>query len=113
MSFVKFTGSHKTVGPMVSIYKAGAIGLNKAVLDKYELRKYRYALFYYDKDEQKIGIQFTSKEEAGAYAIRPRSGKAADLSGRAFLQYFEIEHSETKRFMPEWDDRHNMLIIQP
>lgn len=113
MAFVRFTAGHRIVTPAVSIYSTGQMAVNGLCLEQYGLRKHKFVVLYYDPDAKKIGIQFTSDDKAeGAYSARGRTGKAIDISGRAFLKCWDIMPEKTQRYTPEYDKARRMLIIQ-
>lgn len=111
--FVKFTAGHRIVIPKLSIYPSGQVGINALCLDQYDLRKYSYVTLWYDPDRKRIGFQFTNDTNIeGIYKVRPRSGRASDITARAFLRYWDIDHRKTKRYTPEFNQDGNMLVIQ-
>lgn len=114
MAFEKFT---KTRGrgytPKVSIWSRGQIGFNEGCLLRYDLKKFTHVVLFYDKDNKKIGIKFTNNQsDDGATKIIIRKTGGASISANAFLSYYNIEHSKTKRYDASYDKDADMYIIQ-
>lgn len=114
MAFEKFTRTRGRIDtPKVSIWSRGQIGLNQAALDEFNLAKYKYAIFYYDKDNEKIGIEFTNDEKAeGMNKLIDRKGAGTSISALAFLKHYKIDFSETAKYDIEYDEESNLYIFE-
>jgi hypothetical protein len=112
MAFEKFLYSGKTFKPRIAIRQNGQIGFNKGAEKRFELNKYEYIILYYDKEEQKIGIQLTNEENIkGVMKLQKRPLNIA-ISAKSFFEYYNISYSETKIYDPEWDEKNKMIIIK-
>ncbi len=97
--------------PRVTITKSGQIGLNSSCLDKYFNSK-ENVLLYVDKNKKKIGIKPINRPEENSFRISFSVKRTTgSISGHSFLKYCRIDFPQTKRFIPEWDSRENILTI--
>lgn len=110
-SFVRFTKVGRAYKPKVSITQSGLIGFNSGAVHKFHINDYKFAILYYSSSENCIGIQLTNNEnDEGVCKIRIRTS-GADISARAFFEYFDIDHSITNRYDAFLDDKQNMIIV--
>jgi hypothetical protein len=110
MAFEKFTAVGKSFAPKLSIRSNGQIGFNFGAIEKYGLSKYPYAVLFYDKDTNKIGVKITkNKDEEGACKLSVRNGNAS-IGAKSFLDYYSIPYSKTARFETVWDEKEEMII---
>lgn len=101
----------KVSSPKITIAAAGYIGFNSACMAKYFKNK-NFVQLYWDKD-RKIGFKPIEKETAGAFKISSAgSGKPGSIAGRSFLKYYEIDFSKSKGYIPEWNEKEEMLVIK-
>lgn len=71
-----------------------------------------FVQLYWDKD-RKIGFKPIEKETAGAFKISSAgSGKPGSIAGRSFLKYYEIDFSKSKGYIPDWNEKEEMLVIK-
>jgi len=111
MSFERFTKSGRSYKPKVSITSSGLIGFNNGAVKRFDLNNYKYSVLYYDKEGKRIGISLTNDEnEEGICKLRNRAS-GADISARAFFDFYEIDYSETRRYDAIWDDVEKKIII--
>jgi len=111
MAFEKFTSRGRSFKPRVSIWKRGQIGLTQAAVDKFNLFENQYVVAFYDKDVQKIGLKFTSnKQEEGAAKMNVKS-TGAIFSAKAFLDYYEIDYTKTKRYDIDFDKEAELYVF--
>ena len=85
---------------MASVRKGGKIGLNQGTTKRYNLSDYQFVLLFYDKEDQKIGIDFTNDpNEAGAIKLKlNQSETAVSISAKAFFDFYQIDYSQTRRY---------------
>lgn len=114
MAFERFTKTRgRGYAPKVSIWSRGQIGFNEGCLVRYDLKQYKYAVLYYDKDNKKIGIKFTNnKTDDGAMKVIFRETGGASISANAFLGFYNIDHTKTKRYDVNYDEDAGMFIIE-
>lgn len=64
-NFKKFEGKEKAypLKKKIIIRKSKSIGFTKAFCESNNIRDFRYAVFYWDKDKEAIGIHLTNEEE--------------------------------------------------
>ena len=113
MAFEKFTRTRGKVDtPKVSIWSRGQIGLNKGAVDEFNLGQYKYAVLYYDKDNEKIGIEFTNDGKAeGISKMIARKNAGTSISALAFLQHYRIDFSETAKYDIEHDEESGLYVF--
>jgi hypothetical protein len=112
MGFERFTAPVRSAKLTVSIWSKGQIGFSKFITAKCELEKFPYVIFFYNKEERKIGFRFTSDEnEAGARKLNIRKTGAV-VGATAFLDYYEIDHQGSKKFLATFDAAEKMLVIK-
>ena len=95
MGFVRFTDI-KTKGhrPRVSIRTNGQLGFNRGAVNRFELKKFHYAVLFYDPDNMRIGIKRTDNaDEDGACKLRVKENNAY-MAARSFLDSNRIEYLE-------------------
>ena len=111
MAFTRFTETGGRFRPVVSISKAGLVSLNKGAARRFNVDRCEAAILFYDADTNRIGIKPTNDmTEDGTCRIRKRE-TGADISGLAFLEFFEIKHERTRRFSAVWDDENEMIVV--
>jgi len=111
MAFERFTASGRSFKGRVSIRKNGQISLSQGAVQKFNLADHPYAVLFYDKEGQMIGLKPTrDPEEPGAYKMNHK-GMGATISGLAFLDYYGIDYSHSRRYEARWDEKHEMIVI--
>jgi len=110
MAFEKFVKTGRGYAPKVSIWMGGQIGFNQGAVERFNIRSFEYAVLFYDKDEQKIGIVFTNEAEEGANKIA-KGKTGAFISARAFLDYYGIPHDKTERYVFNYDETNKLYVI--
>jgi hypothetical protein len=111
MAFERFVKPGRIYTPSVSIWSRGQISFNQGCAIKYNLENYKYAILFYDRESRRIGIKFTNDEtENGAIAMnKGRTGFT--LSGNAFLGYYDIPHSTTRKYAVQYNDSEEIYVI--
>lgn len=111
MGFVKFTESARSYKLKISIRTNGTLGFNSGAVEKFGLRSYGYALLFYDKEKNLVGVKPTKSDEEGAHTLNV--GKTgAWIAARRFLDYFGINTDVTKRCDARWDDKEKMIVFE-
>jgi len=111
MAFVKFTETGKSFTPKVSISNRGMIGFNQGAKNRFELDKYTVCILYYDKDEQKVGFEFSTDEQTeGAIRLRHRE-IGADIGAKSFLAYFDIVPEATMLYQAKAGEKPGWLVV--
>ena len=94
--------------PNVTIQPRGLISINQSAFRK--MGEPELVVLMYDREENRVGIVGTNDEDKG-YRVRvaARLGSPAVVSGSAFLNYYDIIPSETRRWAPTFEDQ--IMII--
>lgn len=114
MAYEEFTAKSRATTdiPMISILKQGVIGINNECYGKY-FKNYKYAIFFFDKENKKIGIKPTNEPASNTYTIRiSRDGKLASVSAMAFLNYYNIPHKDSKSYPCDWNESEKILEVK-
>ncbi len=109
MPFEKFTQTGKSYRPKISIRSNGQIGFNFGAIERFKLSKYKYAILFFDRENTRIGIRLTNNEEEGICKLQVRKSNAA-IAAKAFLDYYSIDYSKTKRYEAAWDEKEDMIV---
>lgn len=110
MGFEKFTQTGRSFTPKVSIWSRGQIGFNKGAVKRFDLGKFNYVVFFYDKDTNRIGIKPIEKAEEGAVTLNQKTTGAA-VGAKAFLDFYDIDYKETRQYNVQEDKENNLLVI--
>lgn len=114
MPFEQYTGAVNTrsLDPVMAISKNGTFRFNMPAVKALNLKSYKYAVFYYDKEEKRISIELThSTAKQGTYTLRfKKDGYGADISASAFLRHIKYDYSESKRFNLYHDGNSGLLV---
>jgi hypothetical protein len=95
--------------PAVSITKNGMFVVNSTAVDQY-FKGTRHIQFYWDADQERVGIKPLSGKTEKAYKINySPKGNVGTVSGTAFLSFAEIPHKETKSFPAKWNEEEKLL----
>jgi hypothetical protein len=94
--------------PAVTIQKRGALSLNAAAYET--IGSPGYVELLYDREERRIGIR-ASDLSPHAYVVRGVGENEAThvVSGKAFLNYYEIPRGVARRWIAEEQD--GILVI--
>jgi hypothetical protein len=105
-----------------SIRSNGSIGLSQGAILKYKLNTGDwFAVLFYDKEKQVIGIKRTlDGHDSGATKIVTRSVPGLNgqpsytsfISAKSFFDFYGIQIPRVSRSYPlEWSNEHDMLLI--
>lgn len=113
MSFERYIGQRAAMKePKASIWKAGQINLNRAFLEKYDVKKTSFALLFFDKDKKKIAFRLIQNgKEPGAAKLSPKASGAM-IHTKGFLKYFGIEGGKGRRFDVRYDEKEDLYILE-
>jgi hypothetical protein len=96
--------------PSVTIQKRGILSINKVAHEM--IGSAELVELLYDREERIIAIRPADGPSPHAYSIRPQSQRSsgqAILSATAFTQYYDIDTSVSRRWVPYGSD--GMLCI--
>jgi hypothetical protein len=111
MAFEKYEGQRpRGTKDIVSIRKNGQIAFNSKSVQSFEVRNFKFAFLYFDKDKEKIGIELSNTKSRGARKITMLGGTAL-ISGSAFLKHFNISVAKAKKFEPKYDVSRKMITL--
>ena len=111
MGFERFDQIGRSFAPKVSIWSRGQIGFNNGAVTRFELDKFDYVVFMFDKEEQKIGLLFTAnKDEKGAVKLNKRT-VGISVGAKSFLDYYGIDYSTTEQYEINYDKENSLHVI--
>lgn len=100
-SFVKHTQVGKRFEERITITRARHVGFPTQFYKDNALESYNYAVLFYDKDRNAIGIKFVTDKEEGAIAIaRHSKGYGGYISATSF---FRSNRINTKRYAGRYE----------
>lgn len=111
MAFEKYEGQRpRGTKDIVSIRKNGQIAFNSKSVQSFEIKNFKFAYLYFDKEKERIGIEFSNTKGRGARKITMLGGTAL-ISGSAFLKHFNISIVKAKKFEPNFDVAKKMITL--
>jgi hypothetical protein len=111
MPFEKFTQTGQRFNPKISIWEGGQIGFNQGAITRYNLENYKFAILFFDRENKRIGIKFTNNEkEEGIIKFNQRKTGGV-ISGKAFLDYYDINYSQTIKNLDIFFDKENEIYV--
>lgn len=112
MAFERFTQTGQRFKPKISIWgKGGQIGFNQGAINRYNLGSYQYAILFFDRENNKIGIKFTNdNKEEGVIKFKIRATGGV-IAGKAFMDCYGIDYSKTKNFDMIFDEENGLYVI--
>ncbi len=110
MHFEKFTSYGRGYRATCSIRSNAQIGFNRGSIHRFGLKD-GYAVLFFSSDGNIIGVKINVPEtEDGATRLIIRDNNAF-ISGRSFLEYYNIPYDITRQYEARWSDEHDMLLI--
>lgn len=112
MALQKFVKTNKrSKEQSVAVWFRGQIGLNRVLVEKYNLEQYKKAVLFYDPEKKQMVFQFSSVESEGAVNVIYSKLHVGLISGKNYLDFFNIEHSKSVRYPAHYDEKTNMLAL--
>ena len=111
MAFERYVRDGRMYKPMVSIWARGQIGFNRGAIERYKIQDYRFAVLFFDRETQRIGIQLTNDEHGEGVTAVIKGKSCVIISAASFLNNYNIEHEITRRYAVEFDTGSAMYII--
>lgn len=114
MAFKKFKNQDSKSSspfPILSIWKKGAAGFNIAAYQLCKLDKYNFVETYFDEDINRIGFRFVPEKTEYSRSLSKRPS-GCTFALRAFLKYYKIDYSATKKYRLEFDEENKLYVIQ-
>ena len=117
MAFKRFTEkkyrSGKIGEPMMSVLKSAQMSFNTPAMRQFELFDFDYAVLYFDEDTRTVGIMLTNDDgEDGVYKLIKRETGGYGISARKFLNFHEIDFSESRSYPLEFDEETNLYVFK-
>jgi len=109
--FEKFTHTGRSFKPKISIRKRGQIGFNNGAIKRFRLDRYEFVVLFYSKENNKVAFNFTnSAEDEGAIKLVKKKNNYF-ISGKSFLDYYNIPYGVSYAFDAEWIPEQLIAII--
>lgn len=105
--------------PKMTIRKGGSLGINQAAARRFGIDSDDYyAVFYYDDENNAIGMEITRDENAeGALKIQYRPYKGDNknviiqVSIKSLLDRYAIDYSESSSYVPFKDEDTGLIVL--
>lgn len=95
--------------PTLTMFGNRQIRLNVSAVDKFDLRKFKFANLYFDKDTQRIGIELLKKPLEGAVSLsKEKKSRGIIISAFNFMRYYKIDFEGGREVKKE----ENLLVIK-
>ncbi len=112
MPFERFTKTGRGYTPKASIWSRGQIGFNRGAVERFNIKNYQYAVLFYDRETNRIGIKFTKNPSEGGAAKIIFGETGAFISAKAFLSYYDLLHEKTVKYDIVFSDEDDLYIMQ-
>ena len=93
MSFIKFEHVGAKLSNTISLTKSESFGFAAGFYKKYGISEFNFVTLFYDRDEGKIGFQF-SKDKIGKTSftlIHSKNKQSGSIIARSFFRTFDID----------------------
>lgn len=92
-NFEKFKNKNVRLEERITITKSNSIGYPSKFYQDNNIKQYKYAVLYYDKEQKVIGIHFTNDEqEKNRFSIlHSKKGYGGSIIIRSFLKTYDID----------------------
>ena len=112
MAFKKYVKTGNTDRARASLRERGDIWFNTGAIQCFtDLTEHRFAVLYFDRRTQRIGIRLTDDPtEDGATSVT-KLAKHVSIYAVVFLAHCHIDHTTTQQYPLEFDREEIMYII--
>lgn len=111
MGWEKFSFTGESFFPKVTIRANAQIGFSQGAVKRFDLKKSRYCLLFYDREGDRIGINFEVDEQSdGAIPVRVRDFDFA-IPAKAFLDYYGISYDKSLSYKAFKDSESGLIVI--
>lgn len=95
-TFEKFQQQNVRLESRITITKSNSLGFPTKFSDDNEVKKFKYAVLYFDKQSKAIGIQFiNNEEEPNKFTIIKSDKYGASIVAQSF---FKVNNIDTKKY---------------
>jgi hypothetical protein len=94
--FEKFEKRNSRLETRITITKSNSIGLPTKFSEDNRIKRYKYAVLYFDKNSKAIGIHFTNdEEESNKFSIIKSDKYGASIVA---LSFFKVNDIDTRKY---------------
>lgn len=99
--------------PQVTIKKTGIFAFNNIAILTYQIGNYKYVIFYYDRENNKIGFKLTNDDsEEGIQELKQNKySSSIDVFARTFFNYYKIDLTDSRKYDLLKNDDDEILYI--
>ena len=112
MAFERFVKQGRTYKSTVSIWKRGGIALGMGAIRRFHLTDFQYAVLYFDRGTDKIGIEFTNDATKEGCLKVTHAPSSLIISAQAFLQSYGATHAANQCYPFVWDASEQLYVIK-
>ena len=100
-NFIKHTQVGKRFEDRITVTRARTVGFPTAFYKENRVQDYQFAVLYYERERNMIGLKFTNSKEEGAIVInRHNAGYGGYVSATSF---FKSNRINTKKFSGRYE----------
>ena len=98
------------VFPVITVHNSGHMTLNSATIRKFVLDS-EFVALYYDKETQRIGLNFFKESNGFYYKIVFPTNGVAIIGSRGFFSYSNLLPREKNSYKPTWNKEESLLVF--
>ena len=93
MVWLKFTNVNKRREERLTVTRSGALGFPSQFYIDNSVQDYKYVVLYFDKDQMKIGVKFSSddNEKDKISIIHSKTGNGGYIQARNFFKSYKLD----------------------
>ncbi|SRR5260221_3823474 len=93
MTWIKFTNVNKRREERLTITRSGSIGFPSQFYLDNQIANFKFTVLYYDEEQKKIGLQFTSdeNEKDKISIVHDKNGHGGYVLARNFFKTYKID----------------------
>jgi hypothetical protein len=100
-NLIKFVGVHKRLEDRITVTKSSSIGLPSKFYDDNDIKNYKFAILFWDKENNVIGIHFSNEEsEKDKFKIVHNKKYGGQILAKSFFKSLNID---SEKFRGRYD----------
>jgi hypothetical protein len=110
--FEKFVDTDKSFSARVTIrQRTGQFGFNAGAINLHKVRDFKFAVLYFDRESQVVGIGLTNEIETGAIEIKQAASNTY-VRAKNFCDKYGIDYSESHAHELKKQEESGLLYIE-
>ncbi len=95
--------------PKITVLSTGIFWVNRFGEEEM-FKDFDRTFLMYDRERQVIGFRPTTDKENTYSLSRTKSRNSITISGKSFLEYFNIDYKQTRNYKPVWSEKEKGVI---